>query len=184
MDRFFFIFCLISLSIILLLFFPIYVKTDGHYDMNGRKLAFSISLYKFFRVFGGYIATYKGGLAMHVSSQKAILIPYRDLNRERKRFSIMRTFRLRKLQITTETGAEYLLPCAATQAVFRLIFFILGGKKEKIENNLWLTDGDVLRITMNLSVRFNLFILFRRLIITIKEQIKDLWQKKIKKLTI
>ena len=184
MDRLFLILLVIVLSCLVLLFFPIYLKADGHYDMNGRKLAFSIAIYRFFRVLGGYIATYQGGLAMHLSPKKAVLIPYKDLNNERKRFSIMRTFRLRKLQITTETGAEYLLPCAATQAVFRLIFFILGGKKEKIENNLWLTDGDVLRITMNLSVRFNLFILFRRLIITIKEQIKDLWQKKIKKLTI
>lgn len=98
MDRFFFILLGVSLSIILLLFFPIYVKTDGHYDMNGRKLTFSISLYRFFRVFGGYIATYKGGLAMHVSPQKAILIPYKDLNRERKRFSIMRAFHLRKIK--------------------------------------------------------------------------------------
>ena len=133
MDRLFLILLVIVLSCLVLLFFPIYLKADGHYDMNGRKLAFSIAIYRFFRVLGGYIATYQGGLAMHLSPKKAVLIPYKDLNNERKRFSIMRTFRLRKLQITTETGAEYLLPCAATQAVFRLIFFILGGKKEKIE---------------------------------------------------
>ena len=184
MDRFFFVFCLISLSIILLLFFPIYVKTDGHYDMNGRKLAFSISLYKFFRVFGGYIATYKGGLAMHVSSQKAILIPYRDLNRERKRFSIMRAFHLHKINLTVETGAEYLLPSATIHGILRTIFFILGGKKEKIENNVWLVDGDVLRVTMNFTIRFNLFILLCRAMITIKEQIKEVWRKKIKNSTI
>ncbi len=184
MDRFFFIFLLVSLSILILLFFPIYLKADGHYDMNGRKLAFSISIYRFFRVLGGYIATYQGGLAVHVSPKKAILIPYKDLDNERKRFSIMRTFRLLKLQITTETGAEYLLPCAATQAGFRLIFFILGGKKEKIENNLWLTDGDVLRVTMNISVRFNLFILLRKIVTTIKEKMKQIWQKNIKKSTI
>ena len=184
MDRLFFIFLAVGISIFVLLFFPIDLKADGHYDMNGRKLAFSIAIYRFFRVLGGYIATYPGGLAMHLSPKKAVLIPYKDLNNERKRFSIMRTFRLRRLQITMETGAEYLLPCAAVQAVFRLIFFMLGGEKEKIENNLWLTDGDSLRITMNVSVRFNLFIILRRLIITIKEQIKDLWQKKIKKLTV
>ena len=184
MDRFFFVFCLISLSIILLLFFPIYVKTDGHYDMNGRKLTFSISLYRFFRVFGGYIATYKGGLAMHVSSQKAILIPYRDLNRERKRFSIMRAFHLHKINLTVETGAEYLLPSATIHGILRAIFFILGGKKEKIENNVWLVDGDVLRVTMNFTIRFNLFILLCRAMITIKEQIKQVWLRKIKNSTI
>ena len=153
-----------------ILFFPIYLKVDGHYDMNGRKMAFSVAIYRFIRILGGYIATYAGGLAMHIAPQKAILIPYADMEKERKRFSIMRTFRLRKLQITTEIGPEYLLPSAATQAVFRCIFFLLGGERERIENNLWLIDGDVLRITMNFSVRFNVFVLLRRLVSTIKEQ--------------
>ena len=152
--------------------------------MNGRKLAFSISLYKFFRVFGGYIATYKGGLAMHISPQKAILIPYRDLNRERQRFSIMRAFHLHKINLTVETGAEYLLSSAMIHGILRAIFFILGGKKETIENNVWLVDGDVLRITMNFTIRFNLFILLRRAMITIKEQIKQVWRRKIKNSTI
>ena len=168
MDRFFFISLLISLSILILLFFPIYVKVDGHYDMNGRKLAFSIALYRFFRVLGGYIATYKGGLAMHISPEKAILIPYKDLDRERKRFSIMRSFRLKGINITMETGAAYLLWCSAIQALFRGIFLLLGGNKEKIENNLWLADGDVLRLTMNFTIRFNLFILLRKWIIRTK----------------
>ena len=174
MDRFFFIFLSISLSIFILLFFPIYLKADGHYDMNGRKLAFSIALYHYFRVFGGYIATYKGGLAVHSSPQKAILIAYKDLDNERKRFSIMRAFHLREINVTMETGPEYLLPSAMVQAIFRLLFFICGGKKEKVENNVWLTDGDALRITMNMSVRFNLYILLRKFISMIKEKIKQL----------
>ena len=162
MDRFFFISLLISLSILALLFFPIYVKMDGHYDMNGRKLAFSIALYRFIRILGGYIATYKGGLAMHISPQKAILLPYKDLERERKHFSIMRSFRLKEINITTETGPEYLLWSAAMQTAFRGAFLLLGGNKEKMENNLWLTDGDILRLTMNFTIRLNVFILLRR----------------------
>ena len=169
---------------VILLFFPIYLKADGHYDMNGRKLAFSIKIYRFIRVLGGYIATYQGGLAMHISPQKAILIPYKELDNERKRFSVMRTFQLRKIQVTIETGPEYLLPTTVIQAAFRISFFILGGKKEKIENNLWLTDGDVLRVTMSVSLRFNLFIVLRRLMISIKERVKELWQKNTKKSTI
>lgn len=181
MDRLFFILLIGSLSIAILLFFPIYVKTDGHYDMNGRKLAFSISLYKIIKVFGGYIATYKGGLAMHVSPKKAILIPYKDLNNERKRFSVVRTFRLKGLNVTMETGPEYLLPAAFMQILLRILFFTMGGKKEKIENNVWLTDGDVLRVSLNFTVRFNLFILLRNFIKYLKEKIKLLCQTKIKK---
>ena len=152
--------------------------------MNGRKLAFSISLYRFIRVFGGYIATYQGGLALHVSQKKAILVPYKQLNKESKRVSIIRTFRLKKINTTIETGAEYLLPSAYLQVIFRILFFAMGGKKEKIENNIWLTDGDTLRVTVNFTVRFNLFMLFVKLIKSIKERMKQLCRTKIKKSTI
>jgi hypothetical protein len=67
--------------------------------MNGRKLAFCVRAYRFIKLLGGYIATYKGGLAAHISDKKAVLIPYSDLDNERKRFSVIKTFSLRKLII-------------------------------------------------------------------------------------
>ena len=170
MDRLFFTVFMIGLTIFILLFFPIYVKTDTHYDMNGRKLAFSLSLYKLFRFLGGYIATYPGGFAIHLSQEKAVLLPYRDLNSESKRFLLVRAFRLRGLNITVETGAEYLMAVSLCQILFRIFFFAQGGRREKIENNLWLTDGDVLRISTNFTVRFNLFIILYSLWLKIKEK--------------
>ena len=184
MDRLFFIIGIVSLSILALLFFPVYLETNAHYDMNGRKFAFSVHLYKIIKLIGGYIATYKGGLAVHVSPKKAILIPYSEMNNERKRFSVIRTFRLKTLTITSETGAEYLLPVTLAQSAFRIYFFAMGGKKEKIENNLWLTDGDTLRISLHFIIRFNLFIILRNFVKYLKEKIKVLCQTKIKKSTI
>ena len=107
---------------------------------------------------------------MHISQNKAILIPYGDLDSKRKRFSVIRAFRLKELNITVETGAEYLLPVSIFQVFFRIFFFIQGGKKEKIQNNLWLSDGDVLRISSNLTVRFNLFIILRDILLKLKEK--------------
>ncbi len=184
MDRLFFIVSVTVISILVLLFFPIYLETNMHYDMNGKKLAFTVKAYKIIKILGGYIATYKGGLAAHLSSSKAVLIPYSDLDKERKRISVFRTLRLKSLEITTETGAEYLLYVALAQAVFRGVFFAMGGKKEKIENNLWLSDGDMLRISVYFMVRFNLFIILRNLIHSIKERIKVLCQTKMKSSTI
>lgn len=165
------------------LFLPIFLKTSAYYDMNRRKLTFVVYLFGFLRVFGGYIATYKGGFAIHVSEKKAFLIPYSKLNSERKRFSFMRTFHLSSITVTTETGAEYLLPIALAQAILRVYFLIKGGKKEKIKNNLWLTNGDVLRITATIVVRFNMFIILCNVIKFIKEKLQILWRTKIKKST-
>lgn len=183
MDRSFFVIGGSVLGVLLLLFFPIYLEMDALYDMNGRKLAFAVKVYKFLRIVGGYMATYRGGLAIHVSPRKAILLPYSDMENERKRISIMRTFRLKSLDITAETGAEYLLYVSLAQAIFRIYFLSKGGKKEKLSNNLWLREGDVLRISLNFVIRFNLFILLRNLFKSVKEKIQVLCQTKIKKST-
>ena len=172
------ILAIVLISVLFLLFCPVYLETDGHYDMNGRKLAFSVHAYKFIKLVGGYIATYPGGLALHITQKKAVLIPYSQVNDERKKFSVIRTFRLKTLALITETGAEYLLPVSLLQTVFRAIFFGMGGKKEKLENNLWLTDGDTLRVSVNFIIRFNLFIILRNFVKFIKEKIKTAWQKK------
>lgn len=172
---------MLLLLIPILLFFPIIFETDSHYDMNRRKFGFAIYAYKFLKVFGGYVATYSGGLALHISDKKAILIPYSQIDSERKRFSFMRSFKIRSFVLTTETGAEYILPVALIHTILRTFFFIKGGKKEKVENNLWLTDGDVLRVSLNCVVSFNLLILLGSFLKFIKEKMKQIWQKKIKK---
>ena len=166
-----------------LLFFPIVLQSDAHYDMNRRKFGFAIVLYKKIKLIGGYVATYQGGLALHISSKKAILIPYSEIDNERKRFSFIKSLRLIAFTLTTETGAEYLLPVSVAHMLLRTVFFLLGGEKDKIENNLWLTDGDVLRVSFHIVAYFNLFMLLYALCKFVKEKIKILWQKKMKKST-
>ncbi len=166
-----------------LLFFPIVLDADVHYDMNRRKFGFAVFLYKMIKLVGGYAATYQGGLALHISPKKAVLIAYSEIDSERKRFSFVRSFRLIAFTLTTETGAEYLMPVSVAHAVLRTLFFWLGGDKEKIQNNLWLTDGDVLRVSFHIAAYFNIFMLLCAFVQFLKEKVKILWQKKIKKST-
>ena len=179
MGRLFF-FVIAFLIVVMILFFPIYLETDAHYDMNRRKLGFAVYVYKRIPLVGGYISTYPGGIALHISKKKAILIPYEKLNSERKKFSIVKTFRLKSFNLTTETGAEYLFFTAFAHAFLRTVFFIKGGEKEYIENNLWLTDGDVLRISLNSLLYFNLYILLKSFIKFCKEKIQIYVGKKSK----
>ncbi|MBR2023765.1 MAG: hypothetical protein IJ996_04555 [Clostridia bacterium] len=152
--------------------------------MNRKKFGFAVFLFKRIKIIGGYIATYNGGIALHVSEKKAILIPYSQMNSERKRFSFIKTFRLIAFNLTTETGAEYLLPVALAHTALRAYFFTIGGDKDKIENNLWLTDGDTLRVSLNFVIFFNLYILLKNFIKFLKEKIKILWRKRKKKSTV
>ncbi len=181
MGRLFFYFLITALGVIGLLFFPIVVEADVHYDMNRRKFGFALYAYKTWKLAGGYVTTYPGGFALHISPDKAILKPYSGMESDRKKFSFVRTFRVLSFSLLTETGAEYLLPVSVVHAVLRAVFFSFGGDRENIRNNLWLTDGDELRISADLVLRFNLYLLLRAFMKSLKEKIKNLWQKKTKK---
>ena len=180
MGRLFFFVFFGLLAVLALLFFPIYLQTNAHYDMNRKKFCFSVNAYKKIKLIGGYATTYPGGVALHVSKKKAFLLPYAQINDKRKRFSFIKTFRLKSFVLTTESGAEYLFLTALTQAVLRVFFFVKGGKKEGVENNFWLTDGDVLRVSLESLVYFNLFILLCAFIKFCKEKLRELWHKKMK----
>ena len=117
MSRLFF-FVLIVLA---LLFFPIYLETDAHYDLNRKKLGFCVYAYKKIPVFGGYVSTYQGGVAFHLSQKRAILLPYNQMESERKKFSLLKTFRLKNFNLTTETGAEYLFITATLYVLVLVI---------------------------------------------------------------
>ena len=182
MGKFFFsnpIFLAVLIGSILL-FAPIYLTLDGYYDLNRRKLAFAVRVYKFIKILGGYIATYTGGLAIHLSKNKAIIVPYLQINNERKRFSFMRTFRLKSCLLTTETGAEYIPLATLAHTCTRAYYTAKGGKTQGIENKLWITDGDVLKVALRFTVSFNLFIISKRFLAYLKEKLKNIWQKKVK----
>ena len=152
--------------------------------MNKRKCAFSIFGFKWLKLIGGYIATYPGGFVIHLSENKAVLLPYSQVKNERKRFSILRTFRLLAFSITIETGAEYLLSVTVGQMILRTYALIKNQKRQNIKNCICVANGDVLRISLHCALMFNLFIVLKSVIKFIKEKIKLLWQKNHKQLVI
>ncbi len=179
MDRFFIILSVV-LIVGVLLFFPIWLDLDAHYDMNRNRFAFLVSAYKKIKLIGGYATTYTGGVALHITPEKAILVDYSEMDGKRKKFSFMKSFRLKSFVLTTETGAEYLLGVSLAHIALRSYFFAVDGKQENVRNNLWLADGDVLRVTGHLTLFFNLFILLMEFFKFLKEKIRILCQKKTK----
>lgn len=183
MSRLFLRLLLIIFCVIFILFLPIFIKTDAHYDMNRKKFGFSVFAFGCIKLVGGYIGTYKGGLALHLSSKKAVLIPYSKVNSERKRFSFVKTFRPVVFRLTTETGAEYLFTTSLAHTFLRGYLLVKGVDTHNIENNLWLTNGDELKLSFQSIIFFNLFILLKNFLKFIKEKYNLLWRKKTKKST-
>ena len=181
MSRLFLRLLFIILGVIATLFFPFFIKANAYYDVNYKKLCFQTSLFGVIKLIGGYIATYDGGIALHLSKRVAVLVEYKQLNSQRKRFSFLKTFRLVSLKQTIETGAEYLFLSTIVQTSIKAIFLAKKGKNDAFSSNLWLNDGDLLRISVEAVLYFNLFILTKNFIKFIKEKLTILWQKTMKK---
>ncbi len=120
---------------------------------------------------------------MHVSPKKAFLFPFNRMNDDRKKFAFVKTFRLIRLRVTTETGGEYLLPAMFASAIIRGYLQIKAQYLHNVKTNVWLTDGDTLRVSGNWLLFFNLFILIKNFFIFVKEKMIILWRKKTEKST-
>ncbi len=164
-----------------ILFFPFFLNLNAHYDMNRKKLCFSICIYAKIKLIGGYINAYPQGVALHVSPKKAILIRYTDLDAERKKFSFMKTLDIRAVELTTETCPEYLMGVGVFNILCQALGLISGCKRENIKTNIWLVKSDTLSISVRITWLFNGYMLLTELIRVLKEKIQILWKKKIKK---
>ena len=164
-------------------FFPIVQTINAYGDVNAKKLTFSLYLFGFIRLIGGYVTSYKGGVAVHISQSKAILLPYSGMNDKRKKFSFVRTFHLLSLQVTSETGAEYLILTGTIHIALKS-YLAYTGRTKKSKTNLWLTDGDTLKISARLVFYFTaaglMFTLFKFLIKSAGRRLKQGWKKKEK----
>lgn len=176
-------FALIFIIITVLLFLPILIEGSFYYDMNRKKYAFTLRIFRI-KILGGYFTAYPGGLAMHVSQKKAFLFPFKRMNDDRKKFAFVKTFRLLRFHLTTETGAEYLLPSLLLSSGIQAYLRMKARYMLNIQTNVWLTDGDTLRIAGNWLLFFNVFILIKNFIIFLKEKTVILWRKKTEKSTI
>ena len=177
------LFAEITIAIVcILLFFPLYLSLNIHYDMNRKKFCFSVCLYKWMKIIGGYITLYSKGIALHVSNKKAILLQYNEFERERKKFSFFQTIRLRKTFIVAETGADYLIGVYFISLVSQLLCAIKQDNTKDVETRIWLAQGDVLQISIKLSWLFNGYTVVKELISVFNEKVRSIWKKKVKKL--
>jgi hypothetical protein len=174
----FFLAVFLMIAGVLILFLPIIIELNTHADLNGKKLAFSMYVYGVLRVIGGYVGVYPGGVVLHVGKKKAFLLPYSNMEKERKRFSFVRAFHIRKMEISTLTGVEYAAPSMLVHSVSLLYVKARGGKQR---GNIWVTNGDLLKVTARIVVDFNLFLICKLLVLFLKEKVQCLIRKKRKK---
>lgn len=180
MSRLFF-YVTIFAVIYVLLFFPIYLAGIFYFDFLNEKFVFSLSFYKLFQIYGGYVTIHSQGIIIHRNKTRADLLPYKDLKKKSKKFSFVKTFEFISAKINVETSAEYVFGLECARRVYE--FLKVSYKKLKNTNvDLRLIENQSFKVFGKTALFFNGFILLTDLIIYLWGKMQNLWQIKIKKL--
>lgn len=141
--------------------FPVFVYADAYLDVKENKCWFSLSLYKYLKVLGGYAQIKPEGIAVHVTKKTAVLIPYGQITGMRKKFEITKGFQLTKFHQIVQYGgknsAAGLLFGAFLQSVSGQVFSVMQTYHPflSLKNTTLLTENGSLKVSLQTAVVFN-----------------------------
>ncbi len=159
----FFVYSAFALAIFLL--FPVFVEIYFYADAGQAKVWFSVSLYRILPAIGGYAEPRQEGIAVHLTEKFALLVPYADMSKARKKFEIFKGFQLLRLHQTLECGgaeAPYsALVGAAFSAVSGSACSVLLTRHPflSLRSRLILSDRPAVRVTAEAALVFNQLVL-------------------------
>lgn len=88
---------------------PVFVYTDVYVDFREDKAWFSLSLFKYIRIFGGYAQLTRDGVVIHLTKKKAIFFSFSHMANRRKKVNISEIFQMYKYHQVVETGGSQTL---------------------------------------------------------------------------
>ena len=146
-------------------FLPVFLWLDTYVDLSKNRAWFSLSLYRHFKLFGGYGQLDREGIAIHLTRKKAVFIPYDKMADTRKKYEITKGFQLWRFRQTLETGGAEsiagIFVAALLQAVGGGSFGYLRTKHPflQLKNNTLLGEKPCLKLTLETATVLNGFVL-------------------------
>lgn len=165
--------------------FPIFLNVDAYTDLNENKVFFSLHIFKFIKIIGGYIVVQSKGLVFHISEKKALFLNYENMQNERKKFEITAGFQLYTLRTSLELGDEQFPAAGLYTALFSQllsqVFYPWITFRKRFINlkngTLLLHGGNSVKATVHVVTVFNQLTIGIALFKIILEAIINLWQK-------
>lgn len=151
--------------LIVLLFFPLVVYADGRFDLSEKKLYFTVRLFRLIPIRSGYASLYAGGIAFHLSKDKAVLLPFSAMKGARSGLELTKGFELISYRQLAEIGfssPSRILAIGALQSAAGIFATVLGkdGHSDKIRSDVVLYESDDRAvISAQVGVAFNLAVL-------------------------
>lgn len=141
--------------------FPVFVYVDAYVDAAENKCWFALSLFKFFKIFGGYLQIKKEGLVFHITKKKAVILPYKQMAPMRKKFEVTKGFQLYRFHQIVETGGEGspqgVIVAAVLQSLSSQIFSVMQTLHPflSLKNGVLLTENPRLKLSLQFVTVFN-----------------------------
>ena len=172
---------LITVIIVFVLIFPIFINLYLLLDINMKKAYFSIYLYDVIKVLGGYAQVIKSGFAFHLSEKKAIILPFRSFFGIKQNYNLTNNFKIISFSNCLEIGNNndlfvtlylgYTLNIVA-EKLFKIIRYNRNGLKLHNDINIY-TENDLLKTSCKSIVVFNLLSIISLLIKLILRKITN-----------
>ena len=153
-------------AVVIALIFPVFSDIYLFWGKDHQKLYFNVRIYRFIKIYGGYMQVVKEGLAFHVSETTVFILPFAEILDTRKKFQITKGFFLSRLRLLSEIGygEDFMIPLMVTaliQAVSGALYGVLSqakGSDVDFESDTIFGPGDKLHVFAHLRFVFNLLI--------------------------
>lgn len=89
-----------------IIIFPISINIRLYYSNRYRKIYFLIELFRFIKIFSGYIEVNKEEIIVHISSSRAIIIKFIQLFNFRKKFKPLKDYHVIEVNSLIELGSS------------------------------------------------------------------------------
>lgn len=145
----------------LLYFLPVFLFADVYLDVRENKCWFSLSLYKHFKIYGGYAQMEPDGIALHLTKKKAVFVPYAQMTDTRKKFEITKGFQLWRFHQIIETGGAEriygIFLATLFQSAIAAVFSVLQTQHPflSLKNSTLLVENPTLKVTLETALIFN-----------------------------
>lgn len=142
-------------------FFPIFIYIDAYVDVKKNKYCFSLSIYKYLKLYGGYFKFHRDGIAFHLTDKKAVILQYDKMMDTRKKFEVTKGFQLFRFHQVVETGGVNAptgaLIAGFLQATSGVVFSVLQTRHPflSLKSSTLLTEENDLKVTLQTALIFN-----------------------------
>lgn len=159
----------IVLFITLILIAPVFITAYFYFNVNEKRLYFALYLFGGIKLFSGYVKErIKGGVYVHLSNNKALIIDLSYLKKSRNNGNIIGVFSLVNLRIIVDVGilrfGELFISLFINKTLNVLFKIINDNKKSTSEVNVIYEELGFMGVKVKIILCFNLICILTELI--------------------